>query len=366
MIDRIVIKGFKSIREMDLELGPINVLVGANGAGKSNFISFFKLLQELYRQSLQRYVKEQGSAENLLHFGLKQTSAIKGEVYFDNTNAYRFRLYATLGRDLFIGNEDNGFNKNAHPDEEANWDFQLISKDQSESKLNSERTSENWRDRNFYLSQYFNRFDIFHFHDTSSESSMRTKCAIDDNIRLRNDGSNLAAFLYFVQERHPKSFKKIELAIKSVAPFFSRFDLRPDRIRPDLIQLEWKEEDSEMYLNASHLSDGTLRFIALTTLLLQPEPPQTILIDEPELGLHPFAIYKVASLIKKVSASNQVIIATQSPTLVDQFSPEDIVTVDREEQQSVFRRHDTEELSGWLSNYSLGEIWDKNLIGGRP
>lgn len=195
---------------------------------------------------------------------------------------------------------------------------------------------------------------------------MRTKCAIDDNIRLSNDGSNLAAFLYFIQERHPKSFKRIELAIKSVAPFFSHFDLRPDRIRPDTIQLEWKEKDSEMYLNATHLSDGTLRFIALTTLLLQPEPPQTILIDEPELGLHPFAIYKLASLIKKISVSNQVIIATQSPTLVDQFSPEDIVTVDREEKQSVFHRHDTEELSGWLSNYSLGEIWDKNLIGGRP
>ncbi|MDP5169141.1 MAG: AAA family ATPase [Bacteroidia bacterium] len=366
MIDRIVIKGFKSIRELDLELRPVNVLIGANGAGKSNFIGFFELLQVLYRQSLQRFVKEHGSAENLLHFGLKKTRAIKGEIYFEHKNAYKFRLYATSNRDLFIGNEDSGFNRNGTNPLEPNWDFQPISSDQSESKLHTEKTANNWRDRNHYLVKYFDRFSIFHFHDTSATASIRGKCQVDDNKFLRSDGANLAAFLYYLKEVHWQSFKKIEMAITSVAPFFSHFTLEPDRLNPNFIQLEWAEKGSDMYFNATHLSDGTLRFIALATLLLQPDPPGTILIDEPELGLHPFAIHKLAGLVSQVSATNQVIISTQSPTLVDQFEPESIITVDRKDQQSVFQRHDQAELQGWLENYSLGEIWDKNIIGGRP
>jgi predicted ATPase len=121
-----------------------------------------------------------------------------------------------------------------------------------------------------------------------------------------------------------------------------------------------------MYLNASHLSDGTLRFMALATLLLQPIPPKVIIIDEPELGLHPFAIHKLAGLIQKASAHSQIIISTQSTTLVNQFVAEDIITVDREGGASVFKKHDSQKLAGWLENYSIGDIWNKNIIGGMP
>lgn len=151
-----------------------------------------------------------------------------------------------------------------------------------------------------------------------------------------------------------------------LAPYFERFDLKPDRINSETIRLEWKEKGSDTYFNAKHLSDGTLRFIALTTLLLQPEAPQVIIIDEPELGLHPFAINKLAGLIKKASANTQIIISTQSVNLVDNFEPEDIITVDREDGQSVFKRQSSEALKDWLIDCSISDLWDKNVIGGRP
>lgn len=183
---------------------------------------------------------------------------------------------------------------------------------------------------------------------------------------MRENGDNLAAFLYLLQEKHPATFKVIEATIRSIAPFFKSFDLKPDRLNSEYIQLEWKEQGSDMYFNAHNLSDGTLRMICLVTLLLQPDLPKTIIIDEPELGLHPFAINKLAGLMRSASTKSQIIVSTQSVGLIDNFSPEDIIVVDRKEGQSVFNRLDESELKGWLETYSLGELWDKNIIGGRP
>ena len=157
------------------------------------------------------------------------------------------------------------------------------------------------------------------------------------------------------------------MAVQAVSPFFEGFALTPDRLNPKLIQLEWKQRGVEdAYFNAYQLSDGTLRFICLATLLLQPEPPQTIIIDEPELGLHPMAINKLSALIKKASDQSQIIISTQSVSLVDNFNAEDIIVVDMKNNASQFRRLDNEKLAVWLEQYSLGEIWEKNLIGGQP
>jgi predicted ATPase len=117
------------------------------------------------------------------------------------------------------------------------------------------------------------------------------------------------------------------------------------------------------------LSDGTLRFICLTTLLLQPKSllPDTLLIDEPELGLHPFAINLLADMLQEAAESKQVIVSTQSVELLNAFQPEDVVVVQREEDASVFKRLDKAALSDWLADdYSLGELWKRNILGGRP
>src|SRR2546427_3037694 len=154
--------------------------------------------------------------------------------------------------------------------------------------------------------------------------------------------------------------------ITQVAPFFNDFALRPDPTPKESIRLEWREKGSDFPFRAAHLSDGTLRFICLATLLLQPTPPSTVLIDEPELGLHPYAITVLASLLKSASTKTQVIVSTQSVPLVNQLQPEDILVVDRAQGQSTFRHLGSEELKDWLEDYGLGDLWEKNLFGGRP
>ena len=361
MIRQIIIENYKSIHKATIDLAPINVLIGANGAGKSNLISFFELLSALYNQRLQRYILERGGIGRLLHNGLKGSDKIRGVFNFSDRNAFCFELIPTdLGGalistwDLFNNRSSSYMDYDTwHP---AHWD-----KDVLESQIRENKT---WRAG--YLQEFLESCTVYHFHDTSRTSAMRQACDAEDNRYLRHDASNLPAFLYRLEQTEPRAFTLIEQTIQSIAPYFKRFSLAPSSLAPNQISLVWEEQDSDMYLDAQSLSDGTLRFIALATLLLQPDPPKTIVIDEPELGLHPAAIEKLAALVRVASHKAQVIIATQSSSFVSCFEPEDIVVVERKEGSTAFVRPDKERLTSWLEDYSLGELWEKNLIGGKP
>lgn len=361
MIRQIIIENYKSIHKATIDLAPINVLIGANGAGKSNLISFFELLSALYNQRLQRYILERGGIGRLLHNGLKGSDRIRGVFNFSNRNALGFVLLPTDTGGAVIATQDC-FNSGGSPDMDyeawhrATWDNGV-----SESQIRDNKT---WRAG--YLQEFLESFTVYHFHDTSRTSAMRQTCDVGDNRYLRHDASNLPAFLYRVQQTEPRVFTLIEQTIRSIAPYFKRFSLAPSPLAPNQMSLVWEEQDSDMYLDAQSLSDGTLRFIALATLLLQPDPPKTIVIDEPELGLHPAAIEKLAALVRVASHKAQVIIATQSSSFVSCFEPEDIVVVERKEGSTAFVRPDKERLASWLEEYSLGELWEKNLIGGKP
>ena len=365
MINRIKIKGYKSIKSLDLELKPINILIGSNGVGKSNFLSFFKLVNNIYDKRLQNFVAKQGGADNLLHFGNKVTDAIYGKLSFikeidsDLNNVYYFDLFSDTQNNLIIGKEASGFKISNWQDDITNY---FYATDIKESLIKGSST---FRDK--FISDYLSSMKIFHFHDTAENSPLRSSSQIDDNRFLKENGSNLPSFLYYLQEKHTKSFNRIEKTIKSIAPYFEKFELAPDRLNESIIKLEWREVNQfENYFNASHLSDGTLRFIALATLLMQPDLPEVIIIDEPELGLHPFAINKLAALISKASTKSQVIISTQSVNLVDNFETDEIITVDREDNASVFNRLESQNLNSWLSDYTIGDLWQKNVIKGQP
>lgn len=353
MLQNIKIEGYKSIKKMDLKLSPINILIGSNGVGKSNFISFFKLVNNIYEQRLQQYSLKSG-VDNLLHYGRKNTSEIKGYLDFGN-NAYEFNLLPTDEGAFFIGREDSLLNN------QTQYNKTFYVENVKESQIKGSSTQ-----RNNYLSKHLESYKIYHFHDTSSSAPLRSFADISNNRVLKEEGENLPAYLYYLQEKYPKHFKMIEMVIQSVFPFFDRFDLAPFFLDENKIELEWYEkEHPEHPFYARHLSDGTLRFIALTTLFLQPNLPKTIIIDEPELGLHPFAISKLAGMIKKASVNSQIIIATQSVNLVNEFSADDIIVANREDKQTVFKRQSEESLKSWLDVYSIGELWEKNVIGGR-
>lgn len=350
MLNRIIIDGYKSIRHLDLELKPINILIGSNGVGKTNFISFFKLINIIYEQRLHNYTM-QNPAERLFHYGLKQTSELKGYLEF-GANAYNVTLQPRDNGSLFIAKESSDYQ--GRPNIMTNIE---------ESNI---KDSDVYRDS--WLRAYLQSYKIYHFHDTGRGAPLRNSANINDNRFLQTDGSNLPAFLYILQQNHPQTFKRIEAAIRAVMPYFGNFTLAPSMLDRSQIFLQWSDmENSDKYFDANDLSDGSIRFIALATLLLQPELPKIIIIDEPELGLHPSAIIRLAGMIKSVAEREcQVIISTQSVDLINNFAPDDIITVDRKERQSSFSRLNGALLQHWLEDYSLGELWTKSIINGQP
>ncbi len=351
MLDRIKIRGYKSIRELDLPLGPINILIGSNGAGKSNFISFFKLVNNIYEQRLQSYTKQVG-AENLLYYGLKKTQEVFSSLVFSD-NAYTFSLHPKDDGGMFIAKEVSWYRY-------SDWGSQSSNIEESEIKTSTLM-------RNNYLQQYLQSYKIYHFHDTSKGSPLRSSAKVNDNRVLREDGGNLPAYLYLMQQKYPKTLKRIESVVRSVMPYFERFDLEPQALDGS-IELVWNDVDApDKYFSAHDLSDGSIRFIALAALLLQPELPKIIIIDEPELGLHPVAVTMLAGMIHSAAARGcQIIVSTQSVNLINNFEAEDIVTVDRRDGQSVFNRLSKDSLKSWIEDYTLGELWMKSVINGQP
>jgi predicted ATPase len=363
-LDYITVKGFKSIASLEkLVLRPINVIIGPNGSGKSNFIGVFSFLHAIREGYLNEYVRKSGGAEQLLFFGSKVTEEIKILISFrQEINQYELVLKPTADDSLYPANEWVYYWDKIYPQPYYN---SLSPQDNGKEAGISDPSLRRIAD---WVRTRLGRWRLYHVHDTSATSPMRKTAKLNDNGFLRPDGSNLPAFLYLLQEKHANEYSLIHRTIQRVAPFFDDFILAPDSLNEEFIRLAWKHKRSDQYFGASSLSDGTLRFIALTTLLLQPEKlrPSVILVDEPELGLHPAALTMLASLIKMASEKTQVIVSTQSPLLLDHFQPEDVLVADRVEGSTQFTRLDSAKLGDWLQDYSLGQLWEKNEFGGRP
>lgn len=353
-LNEITIKGFKSIESAKLALGDLNVVIGANGSGKSNLIGVFRLLERVLSRNLQTFVASE--PDRFLYHGRKVTPALSVDFDFDQ-NSYGIKLKASQDT-LIFEYERVKYSGNLE------WG-ESIAEGHKESKL--EKAAESYHNKipKFVFPKARNIL-VYHFHDTSDSSPAKRTCDIDDNRFFRSDAANLPAFLYWLQEKYPVRFRHIEEHVRLVAPFFDRFDLAPSRLNEQKIKLEWKQKSSDAYFDAYSLSDGTLRFICLATLLLQPSPPELILLDEPELGLHPFAIRILAEMLEAVSNKAQVLLATQSVTLLNNFAPKDVIVAENDGLKTTFQRLDEEKLKHWLDEFSIGELWEKNVLGGRP
>jgi predicted ATPase len=368
-IRKISINGFKSIRELhEFELRDLNIIIGANGSGKSNFVQVFQLLMAMTHKGLQKFILENGGADNFLHNGPKSTTEISMEFEFESnsdhrvgSNFYRFKLNPTV-EETFLVSEERKYVT-------TNW--RSYGNPYRESGLYDER-NERSNDGNFngvghFVYESIAHWMVYHFHDTSASAPMRRSEIIEDNTRLRNNGSNIAPFLLNIKNQtfYQSYYRDIVNAVRLVIPFFD--DFRLDVIKmgeAEKVKLGWQQKGSDFPMQPYHLSDGSIRFICLATALLNPFPPSVIVIDEPELGLHPEAIRILGELIQDAAKRTQIIVATQSPLLLDQFSIEDIVVVNRKEGQSTFERLNREDFNEWLNNYSVGELWSKNVIQG--
>ena len=369
-IKKLTIEGFKSIQKLEnFELRSLNVLIGANGAGKSNFVRFFWLLREMIEQRLQRAITTEGGADACLYLGPKITQQLVAKLYFGK-NGYEFALAPTVDNRMVFVEEVTLFK--VQDKDLRDW----LGSGHTEAKLANFKGEpgspgkKHWASRHVFNS--LPNWVVYHFHDTSATSGVRRQGPINDNEALRPNAENLAAFLFRVRQTNPIEYEKIRDIVRLAAPFFDDFKLRPVPTNPELIQLEWLQKDSEYPFRASQLSDGTLRFICLATALLQPFTPSTMLFDEPELGLHPYALTLLANLFQQAAqmresySGKQVIVSTQSALLLNEFAPEDVIIVERAHGQSTFRRLKHDDLSEWLNEYTLGELWQKNVLGGRP
>ena len=361
-LDYITVDGFKSIASIEkLKIGPLTVLIGPNGSGKTNFIGVFSFLNAIREGGLRTYVAKAGGADKLLHFGSRVTERIHVHISFENErNQYE------------IGLEPNGADELVPSTEFVYFWKKKYSRPYSHALASNGREAGISRQKVRGISQYVRihlaSWCLYHFHDTSAASPMKKTADVNDNRRLRPDGANLAPFLHLLREKHEDAYRLIVGTVRQVAPFFSDFILDPLRLNPDKIRLEWKHEGTDAYFDAASLSDGTLRFMALATLFLQPTEyrPSVFLVDEPELGMHPYSITLLASLMKQASKDSQVVVSTQSSLLLDHFEPEDVLVADRVDGATQLTRLDSSRLESWLEDYSLGQLWEKNELGGRP
>ncbi|MCD4707945.1 MAG: AAA family ATPase [Candidatus Sabulitectum sp.] len=371
-LSRLIIEGYKSIDKagQTIEFGDVTVLLGANGSGKSNLISFFKMLNFMTTGALQTFIGEQGYADSILYFGSKNNSRLKAELFFTagnrNKDTYQFTLSHASGDTLIF------------TEEFVTWENQSKNKPTKISlgaghkeSLLYEEAQKGGKGCGF-IRDLLRGCQVFQFHDTSSTAKVRNQGYIGDNRYLRSSAGNLAAFLYMLKNRAEwrKYFDRIVRHIQLILPQFDNFILNPSPLNQDYIKLDWKEKNSEYSFGPHQLSDGSLRFMALTALLLQPEEllPKVFFLDEPELGLHPAAISNFAGMVRTASQSSQIVIATQSTRLVDEFDVSEIVVVEHNNinKCSEFRRLEETGLAEWLERYSLSELWEKNVLGGRP
>lgn len=368
LIKAIRIEGFKSIKKLErLELDTVNVLIGPNGSGKSNFVNFFQLLNHAMAEGMQTYVSTRGFAESFLHLGAKATSKIEGEVEFtgeSGANRYCFTLVPAAG-DTLIFTDETLFSKAVDQPDVNEVTLDPGGKESSLLRATSPPMNADELAISRFVKTRLRKNRVFQFHDTSLASRFRKAADRNDNRHLRSDGGNLSAVLWRLQQKQSKFYRRIVLQLRRMIPGFRDFVLEPE---DDYILLRWRGHDPEYIFGPHQLSDGSLRLMALTTLFLQPpeDMPNTIIVDEPELGLHPEAEALLAGMVKSASSRRQVLLSTQSASFVDHFEPEDVIVCEMSGAETSFHRLPHEELAAWLEDYTLGEVWRKNVIGGQP
>jgi predicted ATPase len=356
-LDRLTIRGFKSIKELkDFEFKKLNVFVGANGAGKSNLISFFKMLNKLMDDNLADYVRKNGGISDILYNGRKTTDKMDFEMHF-GARGYKFTINSTADEGIALSDEARFY----EPGRYDWWPLGYGGDSLSLLVRNAKRD-----DRSKFVYDIIMSWKIYHFHDTSASAPMRGVEIVEDNEMLRPDASNIAPFLLRLREEHNAEYQNILNTCQIIMPYLKDFLLKEQTFGQaneiKKVNLSWRTKDSDFPMQPYHLSDGSIRFICLATALLQPKLPSTLIIDEPELGLHPEAIRILGELINSAAKRTQIILATQSPLLIDQFNIDDIIVVNRKDDQSIFERLSEEEFNKWLEDYSIGELWVKNVI----
>ena len=375
VIEYVHIKGFRSLADVELERIPrAAVLIGTNGSGKSNFIRFFEMLSWMIGpRRLAEFVEMQGGADDQLYGGNRHTPRMEAEIGLktdEGRNDYRFVLSHAHPDRFFFSEECFRFNRSIWKTQKSEAPWEHLGSGHQEARIIEAAQSESSYEVNsktaWVIMNLLRNCAVYQFHDTSDESNFKKRWDAQDNSYLRRHGGNLAAVLYRLAREDIKRYELICQHISRILPVFDGFQIEESYGK---VLLRWKARWTNKTFSAHLTSDGSLRFFALVTLLnLPPEMlPDVILLDEPELGLHPAAIALIGGMIKVLAKERQVIVATQSPLLVDAFDLDEIFVLELRDGRTEFRQMSSDDYQVWLDdNFTSGELWQKNLLGGRP
>lgn len=368
-IDWVTVHGFRSFRALEkLELGQINLMIGPNGAGKSNFLKLLSFVGAIFAGRLQHYVRKVGGAHHLLHYGANTTRAIEIEISLGGgSNNYFIRVEPTSDGSVFVASERALF-AGTPPDSSSPFELNTTH-DSAEAAVSNTDLASNRHPALEFIRSHISRWEVCHFQSTDSFAPLRDTSTQGPSQYLSPDGSNLAGFLYCLKQYHETAYSLIRRTVRVSAPFLEDFVLEPFGEHESSIRLKWKHVESREVFDVSALSDGTLRLIALSALLLQPTNymPSTILLDEPEAGLHPLALNMVGGLIRSTAAVGpQLIVSTQSSRFLDGFDPNDVLVANRVSGETQISPINQDDIADSLQDHSLGELWEMNAIGGRP
>lgn len=371
-IERVHVQGFRSLADVELaDLPRAAVLIGANGAGKSNFIRFFEMLSWMLKaRRLDEFVQKQGGADDQLHGGNRTTPRMEAELSIRTDvgrNDYRFALSHAHPDRLFFVEEGFRFSRE---DQLSKAPWQYLESGGREAEIvrvvqSGAHPGINVKTASVVV-HLLRDCAVYQFHDTSDESNFKKRWQVDDKDYIRSHGGNLAAVLLRLEREDLDRYELICEQIGRILPGFDRFELEESFGK---VPLRWKARGTGKTFGAHLTSDGSLRFFALVTLLNLPAEmlPNVLLLDEPELGLHPAAVTLVGGMIRSLSEERQIIVATQSPLLVDAFDVEEIYVLELREGRTEVRKRPSNDYQAWLDeDFTPGELWQKNLLGGRP
>jgi len=376
------VRGYRRLRQVELQLAPLNVLIGANGVGKSSVLDAVDLLAASAEGSLENAISEAGGISSLL--------TLDGR-----TDSLRFSLQLPIGTDqplkyeLNISREGVGYgirreqltqrqdlmlpdpfkfidSRAGHvlyhdPVEKnlvrPNWDYKA-----TETALSQVprmyQTPEKFRQLLASSSA------LYHSLDVSFRAPVRLPQPLQPANTPGSDGSDLLPCLYTMRETDRDRYEAVEDALRIAFPTFERLDLPP--AAAGRLTLGWKDRNFTQPIYPHQLSEGTLRFLWLATLLQSPGLPAVTLIDEPEVSLHPEMLRLLAELLREASSRAQLIVATHSDRFVRFLQPKELVVCDLAEDGGMLvRRASDLDLDGWLADYALDELWSMGRLGGR-
>lgn len=384
--DRIHVHGFRRLADVELKLRPLNVLIGANGCGKTSLLDVFSLLAASAAGQLKSCIKDMGGFDpnlslqptgtgdkaKLMRFELERAVSNYAPLKYDITlrpsgTSYQIpdesltqhndpskpnpmkHLESVHGRTRYFDTDENKLKAPA-------WEY-----DETESALSQagKMYQEPERFRTTLASSTY-----YHALDVSPRAPVRLPQQMREALLPGKNGEDLVTCLYWMREASPDRFETIEDTLRVGFPGFERLNFPP--VASGLLALTWKDKDVKQPFYLHQLSEGTLRFLWLTTLLYSPGLTEVTLLDEPEVSLHPELLSVLADCLREASARTQLIVATHADRLVRFLRPEDVVTFELEEGISTAIRAEDLDLDAWLKEYTLDQVWEHGRMGGRP